>query len=64
MNARDVGLRSPLHLAARAARPEVVEELLEFGADVNAEESSGQTALHIAAVYDLTGKYYADVIAS
>ena len=56
VNSRDVGLRTPLHIAARAARPEVVEELLESGADVNVVESSGQTALHLAAVYDLTGK--------
>ena len=55
MNARDIGLRTPLHLAARAARSVVVEELLEFGADVDKQESSGQTALHMAAVYDLTG---------
>ncbi len=40
---------TPLHVAARYAKPEVVEYLIEQGADVNAQSSDGQTPLHEAA---------------
>ena len=37
--------RRPLHLAAINARPELVAELLSLGADAEAVDSSGRTAL-------------------
>jgi ankyrin repeat protein len=38
-----------LHVAARRGYQEVVEMLLEAGADPNAETHHGETALHLAA---------------
>ena len=41
--------RTPLHLATRAGHAEVVLVLLQAGANVNAKNSDGDTALHVAA---------------
>lgn len=39
---------SPLHMAVGNAKGHVVELLLSYGADANARDLSGQTALHLA----------------
>ena len=53
---RDCAMRTPLHVAARAARHELVAELISVGADVTAVQSAGQTPLHLAASNDMTGE--------
>jgi ankyrin repeat protein len=40
---------TPLHWAAHSQKPEIVEILLQFGADPNAVDFEGATPLHIAA---------------
>ena len=39
---------TPLHSAVSAGHTEIVKALISGGADVNAANSSGQTALHYA----------------
>ena len=53
---RDRGGRTPLHIAAKAGRPDLVRELLIGGSLVNATDSSGQSAIHLATSHDITGK--------
>lgn len=43
-----VGLGTPLHEAARYGRPEVVSALLKYGANVQALDTCGQTAIRQA----------------
>jgi len=45
--------RRPLHIAAES-QPEVINSLIEAGADVNATEINGLTPLHFAAKYQPT----------
>jgi ankyrin repeat protein len=40
---------TPLHWAAHSQKSEIVEVLLQFGADPNAVDFEGATPLHIAA---------------
>ena len=50
VNARVDGM-TPLHLAVKAANPNVVSKLLQVGAEVDAKvESTGTTSLHLAAL--------------
>lgn len=42
------GVQSPLHLAAEGGHADVVTQLLAYGADLGARDSSGRTALHVA----------------
>ena len=54
------GGSTPLHEAAKAGRAENIEELLAKGAKIYKIDTSGQSPLHIAAAYDLTGNVFAD----
>ena len=45
VNLRGLGNMTPLHRAAQNGRKEMVELLIESGADVNAETDSGETPL-------------------
>jgi len=47
--AADADGATPLHAAAAADCPEVVELLLAYGADISAKDKAGATALHAAA---------------
>ena len=48
VNAKDVGGRTPLHLAASRGLKEVIELLIAKGADVNAKDNQGRTPLDVA----------------
>ena len=50
VNARADDGKTPLHLAARYGRVEVVCVLLEHGASVGAEDNEGKNPLHLAAI--------------
>ncbi|XP_030639033.1 NF-kappa-B inhibitor delta [Chanos chanos] len=43
--------KTALLVAVTANQPEIVQDLLSFGADINACDVKGQTALHLAATY-------------
>jgi len=47
---------SPLHTAARLGQVDNAEVLMKLGADVNVVDASGQTALHVAAAHEITGR--------
>lgn len=42
---------TPLHLAAERGHPEVIGELIDANADVNAIKSDGSTALYLASLH-------------
>lgn len=44
-------LQTSLLVAVTANQPEIVYDLLSLGADINACDVNGQTALHLAADY-------------
>ena len=48
VNARSVGVRSPLHWAADQRKTQVVRLLLEHGADINARNGPGNTPSQLA----------------
>lgn len=41
-------IQTPLHMAARSGQTEIVQFLIESGADVNARDAYGQTPLSVA----------------
>lgn len=43
--------QTALLVAVTANHPEIVQDLLSLGADINACDVKGQTALHLAATY-------------
>lgn len=47
--------KTPLHIAAKAGRLELVEILLRHHAHPSVGDNTGQTPLHLAAGYDMTG---------
>lgn len=49
LRVRDMGKHTPLHIAARAGRAEVVELLLTMGAEVDARMMEGATPLLLSA---------------
>jgi len=53
---------SPLHTAARLGQVGNADRLLRLGADVNVVDASGQTALHVAAAHEITGRSLTSVI--
>lgn len=47
----NVFMQTALLVAVTANQPEIVQDLLSLGADINACDFKGQTALHLAAHY-------------
>ncbi|XP_066428726.1 NF-kappa-B inhibitor delta [Eleutherodactylus coqui] len=54
LDAKEHNGKSPLLVAVAANQPEIVYDLLTLGADVNASDCKGQTALHVAGTYGLS----------
>ena len=52
INARSDNLFTPLHMAARHGRVEVIRVLLEHGANVGAEDKDGRTPFQLASFYE------------
>uniref|UniRef100_A0A8C5QYN4 NFKB inhibitor delta n=1 Tax=Leptobrachium leishanense TaxID=445787 RepID=A0A8C5QYN4_9ANUR len=46
--------KSPLLVAVAANQPQIVYDLITLGADVDASDKKGQTALHVAGTYGLS----------
>lgn len=44
-------LQTPLLVAVTARQAAIVHDLIQAGADVNAVDNKGQSALHLAATY-------------
>ncbi|XP_042345563.1 NF-kappa-B inhibitor delta isoform X2 [Plectropomus leopardus] len=55
LDAKEHKGKTALLVAVTANQPEIVQDLLSFGADINACDVKGQTALHLAAHYGLPG---------
>ncbi|XP_034730514.1 NF-kappa-B inhibitor delta isoform X1 [Etheostoma cragini] len=53
LDAKEHRGKTALLVAVTANQPEIVQDLLSFGADINACDVKGQTALHLAAHYGL-----------
>lgn len=51
----NVFVQTALLVAVTANQPEIVQDLLSLGADINACDVKGQTALHLAAHYGFPG---------
>ncbi|XP_029781815.1 NF-kappa-B inhibitor delta isoform X3 [Suricata suricatta] len=47
--------KTPLLVAAAANQPQIVEDLLNLGAEPNATDHQGRSVLHVAATYGLPG---------
>ncbi|XP_076016927.1 NF-kappa-B inhibitor delta isoform X2 [Genypterus blacodes] len=52
LDAKEHKGKTALLVAVTANQPEIVQDLLSFGSDINACDVEGQTALHLAAHYD------------
>ena len=52
VNAKDLLQRTPLYLASRHGYGDLVNELINAGADLDAKSSDGWTALHVALFYE------------
>lgn len=50
---KNVLVQTALLVAVTANQPDIVQDLLSLGADINACDVKGQTALHLAAHYGL-----------
>ncbi|XP_037640263.1 NF-kappa-B inhibitor delta isoform X2 [Sebastes umbrosus] len=55
LDAKEHKGKTALLVAVTANQPEIVQDLLAFGTDINACDVKGQTALHLAAHYGLPG---------
>ncbi|KAL6109064.1 uncharacterized protein ACO6RY_12278 [Pungitius sinensis] len=55
LDAKEHKGKTALLVAVTANQPEIVQDLLSFGADINASDVKGQTALHLAVHYGLPG---------
>nr|XP_054596326.1 NF-kappa-B inhibitor delta isoform X1 [Nothobranchius furzeri] len=55
LDAREHKGKTALLVAVTANQPEIVQDLLSLGADINACDFKGQTALHVAAHYGFPG---------
>ncbi|XP_039662375.1 NF-kappa-B inhibitor delta isoform X2 [Perca fluviatilis] len=55
LDAKEHKGKTALLVAVTANQPEIVQDLLSFGTDINACDVKGQTALHLAAHYGLPG---------
>ncbi|XP_059194721.1 NF-kappa-B inhibitor delta [Centropristis striata] len=55
LDAKEHKGKTALLVAVTANQPEIVQDLLSFGSDINACDVKGQTALHLAAHYGLPG---------
>ncbi|KAM4652259.1 LOW QUALITY PROTEIN: NF-kappa-B inhibitor delta [Discoglossus pictus] len=51
LDAKEHNGKSPLLVAVAANQPEIVYDLITLGADLNASDWKGQTALHVAGTY-------------
>ncbi|NXI34934.1 IKBD inhibitor, partial [Galbula dea] len=51
LDAKEHRGKSPLLVAVTARQPAIVCDLIQIGADVNAVDNKGQSALHLAATY-------------
>ncbi|XP_053307540.1 NF-kappa-B inhibitor delta [Spea bombifrons] len=54
LDAKEHNGKSPLLVAVAANQPHIVCDLIMLGADVNASDKNGQTALHVAGTYGLS----------
>ncbi|XP_044215469.1 NF-kappa-B inhibitor delta isoform X1 [Thunnus albacares] len=55
LDAKEHKGKTALLVAVTANQPEIVQDLLSFGTDINACDVKGQTALHLAAHYGFPG---------
>ncbi|RVE62535.1 hypothetical protein OJAV_G00158010 [Oryzias javanicus] len=55
LDAREHNGKTALLVAVTANQPEIVQDLLSLGAEINACNNKGQTALHLAAHYGFPG---------
>lgn len=58
VDVRDASGATPLRLAVFAGKIDVAELLIEYGADVNAVDSTSQTALHLVATREIRKNEY------
>ena len=64
VNEKDLNDKTPLHFAAFAGNPEIVEYLIKNGADIEAKDAYGMTPLHASALRSVMPKLNTDSIKS